>query len=135
MKKETERLNTLVDWYKVKLDEIREAPVDNRPRKLSRLYQMSEANKHLGVTITRAGTLNPVDYPGYPPKSKLHEYEDNNEENPFYDVPTPGSLPAGCKPSNQLDYFRQIIRAYQGRDEDVVKYVKKMKALIDKPIG
>ena len=38
MKKETERLNTLVDWYKFKLDEIRESPVDSSPRKLSRLY-------------------------------------------------------------------------------------------------
>ena len=46
----------------------------------------------------------------------------------------PSSLPAGCKPSNQIDYFRQIIRAYQGQDEDAVKYVKKMKALIDKPL-
>ena len=35
MKEETEKLNTLVDWYKFKLDEIREAPVDSRPRKLS----------------------------------------------------------------------------------------------------
>ena len=43
-------------------------------------------------------------------------------------------MPAGCKPPNQLDYFRQIIRAYQGRDEDAVKYVKKVKALIDKPL-
>ena len=34
MKKETERSDTLVDWYKVKLDEMREAPVDSRPRKL-----------------------------------------------------------------------------------------------------
>ena len=34
MKEETERLNKLVDWYKFKLDEIREAPVDSRPRKL-----------------------------------------------------------------------------------------------------
>ena len=42
--------------------------------------------------------------------------------------------PAGCKPYNQLDYFRQIIRAYQGRDEDAVKYVKKVKELIDKPM-
>ena len=134
MKEETERLNKLVDWYKFKLDEIREAPVDSRPRKLSRLYQISEKNKHLGVTITRAGTLNPVDYPKYPPELKLHEYEDNNEEDPFYDAPKPGSLPAGCKPSNQLDYFKQIIRAYQGRDEDVVKYVGKVKALIDKPL-
>ena len=64
---------------------------------------------------------------------KLHEYEDN-EEDVFYDAPKPGSLPAGCKPSNQLDYFRQIIRAYQGRDEDAVKYVKKVKALRDKPL-
>ena len=90
-------------------------------------------NKHLGVTITRAGTLNPVNYPGYPLELKLHEYQDN-EENPFYDVPKPGSLPAGCKPCNQLDYFRQIIRAYQVRDKDVVKYVKKVKGLIDKPL-
>ena len=43
-------------------------------------------------------------------------------------------MPAGCKPCNQLNYFRQIIRAYQGRDEDAVKYVKKVKELIDKPL-
>ena len=47
--------------------------------------------------ITRAGTINPVNYPKYPPELKLHEYEDNNEENVFYDAPKPGSLPAGCK--------------------------------------
>ena len=107
MKEETERLNKLVDWYKFKLDEIREAPVDSRPRKLSRLYQIIEKNKHIGVMITRAGTLAPVDYPGYPPELKLPK--DNNEEDPFYDTPKPGSLPAGCKSYNQLDYFRQII--------------------------
>ena len=45
MKKETERLNTLVDWFKFKLNETREAPVDSRPRKLSRLYQISEKIK------------------------------------------------------------------------------------------
>ena len=133
MKEETERLNELVDWYKFKLDEIREAPVDSGPRKLEKLYQSSEKNKHLVVMITRAGTLAPVDYPSYPPKLKSHEYEDN-EEDVFYDAPKPGSLPAGCKPFNQLNYFRQIIRAYQGRDEDAVKYVKKVKALIDKPL-
>ena len=83
MKGETERLNKLVDWYKFKLDEVREAPVDSRPRKLCRLYRISEKNKHLGVMITRAGTINPVNYPGYPPELKLHEYEDNNEEDPF----------------------------------------------------
>ena len=87
MKEETEKLNKLVDWYKFELDEIREAPVDSRPRKLSRLYQISEKNKHLGAMITRAGSLNPVNYPKYPPELKLHEYEDDNEEDPFYDAP------------------------------------------------
>ena len=82
--------------------------------------------------ITRVGTINLVNYPGYPLELKLPE--DNNEEDPFYDTPKLGSLPAGYKPSNQLDYFRQIIRAYQGRDEDAVKYVKKVKELIDKPL-
>ena len=37
MNEETERLNKLVDWYKFKLDEIREALVDSRPRKLEKL--------------------------------------------------------------------------------------------------
>ena len=133
MKEETERLNKLVDWYKFKPDEIREAPVDSRPRKLEKLYRYSEANKNSGVTITRTGTINPVNYPGYPPELKLREYEDN-EEDVFCDTPTASSLPAGCKPCNQLDYFRQIIRAYQGQDEDAVKYVKKVKALIHKPL-
>ena len=68
MKEEMERLNKLVDWHKFKLDEIREAPVDSRPRKLEKLYQYSEANKDSGVTITRAGTLALVNYPGYPPE-------------------------------------------------------------------
>ena len=63
--------------------------------------------------ITRVGTLAPVNYPGYPPKLKSHEYEDN-EEDVFCDASKLGSLPAGCKPYNQLDYFRQIIRPYQG---------------------
>ena len=79
--------------------------------------------------ITRAGTIHPVDYPSYPLELKLHEYEDNNEED---DAPKLGSLPVECKPCNQLDYFRQIIKAYQERDEDVVKYVEKVKELIDK---
>ena len=113
MKEEMERLNKLVDWYKFKLDEIRETPVDSRPRKLEKLYQSSEKNKHLGVTITRAETLNLVDYPKYPPELKLHEYKDN-EEDVFCDAPMVSSLLAGCKPSNQLDYFKKIIRAYQG---------------------
>ena len=71
MKNETERLNTLVDWFKIKLDKIREAPADSRPRKLEKLYQISEVNKHLGVTITRAGVINPINYPGYPPQIEI----------------------------------------------------------------
>ena len=145
MKEETERLNKLVDWYKFKIDEIIEGPVDSRPRKLEKLYQNSEKNKHLGVMITRAGIINPVNYPGYPPELKLHEYEDgptgprvaaqpHNEEDVFYDAPKPGTLPTGCKPYKKLDYFKKIIRAYQGRDEDAVKYAKKVKALTDKPL-
>ena len=94
---------------------------------------MSERNKCHGVTITSAGVMNPVNYPVYPPELKIPEYNDN-EENPFCDTPTPSSLPAGCKPYNQIDYFRQIIGAYQGQDEDAVKYVKKVKELIDKPL-
>ena len=43
-------------------------------------------------------------------------------------------MPTGCKPYNQLDYFKKIIRAYQGQNEDVLKYIKKVKALIDKPL-
>ena len=76
MKKETERLNNWVGWYERKLKEI--APVDSRLQMLERLYRISEKSKNCGVTITRAGTLNPVNYPGYPPKLKLPE--DNNEE-------------------------------------------------------
>ena len=64
---------------------------------------------------------------------ELHEYEDN-EENVFYDAPMESSLPAGCRPYNQLDYFRQLIKAYIGYDSDAVKYGKKVKALMDKPL-
>ena len=38
------------------------------------------------------------------------------------------------KTYDQVDYFEKVIRAYQGRDKDAVKYVKKVKALIDKPL-
>ena len=58
----------------------------------------------------------------------------HNEEEVFYDAPTVSSLPAGYKPHNQLDYFRQFIKAYNGYDSDAVKYVKKVKVLIDKPL-
>ena len=90
MKKETERLNNWVGWYKHKFREI--APADSRLQMLERLYRISEKSKNCGVTITRAGTLNPVNYPCYPLELKLPE--DNNEEDPFYDAPKPGPLPA-----------------------------------------
>ena len=35
---------------------------------------------------------------------------------------------------SQLDYFKKTIKAYQGRDSDAVKYVEKVKELIDKPL-
>ena len=76
MKSETERLNNLVDWYEVKLNEMREAPVDSRLRMLERLYRISEANKNCGVMITSAGVINLVNYPVYPPELKIPEYED-----------------------------------------------------------
>ena len=133
MKEETERLNELVDWYKCKVKEINEAPVDSRPRKLRKLYQCNEKNKDLGVTITKFGTLNLVDYPNYPSELESPEYKDN-EEIVFYHAPTVSSLPAGYKPYNQLDYFKKLIKAYNGYDSDAVKYVKKVKALIDKPL-
>ena len=93
MKEEMERLNELVDWYKCKLKEIREAPVDSRPRKLEKLYQYSEKNKDLGLTITRAGTLALVDYLAYSPELELPE----DNEIVAYDAPAASSLPAGYK--------------------------------------
>ena len=114
IKEETERLNKLVHWYRCKLNEISEAPVGSRLRKLSRLYRCREKDKDSGVTITRAGILNPIDYPKYPHELELHEYEDN-EEGVFYDAPMASSLPAGYKPSNQLDYFKKSLELI--RDE------------------
>ena len=35
---------------------------------------------------------------------------------------------------NQLDYFKKTIKAYQGRDSDAVKYVKRVEAFTDKPL-
>ena len=60
---------------------------------------------------------------------------EDNEEDPFYDAPKPGSLPAGCRPYSQLDNFKKLIKAYNGRDSDAVKYVEKVEAFIDKPLG
>ena len=68
--------------------------------------------------ITGARTLAPVDYPKYPPEL---EFPEDNEEIVFYDAPTVSSLPAGYKPYNQADYFKKLIKAYNGYDSDAVK--------------
>ena len=87
MKKETERLNNCVNWYEVKLNEIREALVDSRLRMLERLYRINWENKNWGVTITSAGVINLVNYPVYPPELKIPEYEGpKGFVNPFCDV-------------------------------------------------
>ena len=132
VKSETDRLNIWVDWYKCKIEEISKAPVDERLRALVRLYQISEANKKCGVTITTAGVINPVKYPDYPPELKLPDY--NIREDRLCYEPMYGSFLYVRKPYNHLDYFRQIIRSYQGRDEDADKYVQKVKNHIDRPL-
>ena len=64
---------------------------------------------------------------------KILEYEDPKDfVNPFCDVR--GSNDPVRKMYDQVDYFEKAVRVYQGRDEDAVKYVKKVKALIDKPM-
>ena len=60
------------------------------------------------------------------------ELPEDNEEIVFYDAPTASSLPAGYKPYNQLDYFKKLIKSYNRNDSDAVKYVKKVKVLVDK---
>ena len=35
---------------------------------------------------------------------------------------------------DQLDNFKKLIKAYNGRDSDAVKYVEKVEAFIDKPL-
>ena len=35
---------------------------------------------------------------------------------------------------NQIDYFKKLIKAYNGYDSDAVKHVKKVEAFIDKPL-
>ena len=79
MKKEMEILNKLVNWYKFKLNEIREATVDSRPRKLRKLYRHSEVNKDIGVMIDSVGIINLVNYPKFPPELELLEYQDNDK--------------------------------------------------------
>ena len=117
MKSEMERVNNWVDWYEVKLNKIREAPVDRRLQMLERLYRINQKNKDCGVTITSTGVINPVSYPEYPPELKIPEYKDPNDP--------------VRKEYNQVDYFKKVVKSYRGLDEDANKYVKKVKPLID----
>ena len=143
MKEEMERLNKLVDWYLFKVKEIREAPVDDRPRMLWRLYRCSKKNKHLGVTITRAGLINPVNYPKYPPELRIPEYKSLDcvcpdpcgihEENRLILEEYSSDHPIK-RGYDQLDNFKKLIKAYDGCDPNAVKYLKKVEAFIDKPL-
>ena len=130
IKSETERLNNWVDRYEVKLNELRETPVDSRLQKLGRLYRISEANQNCGITITSAGVINLVSYPEYPPELKILEYEDPKDfVSLFSDVRGPND--PVHKDYDQVDYFKKVIKSYRGLDEDPNKYVKKVKPLID----
>ena len=89
--------------------------------------------KHHRVTITSAGVMNPVNYPVYPPELKIPEYKSpKDEEKLFCDVRYPDDPER--KTYDQVDSFKKVIRAYRGRDEDADKYVKKVKAIIGKPL-
>ena len=111
MKEETERINKLKDWYKYKLNEINEAPADNRLKMLKGLYRCSQKNKHLGTTITSFGTLNIMGLPKYPPELEYPKYDDVNGCEIYYDTPTGCELPAGYKPYDYKKYFKQTVKA------------------------
>ena len=114
MKEETERINKLEDWYKYKLNEIKEAPVDRRSKTLRGLYRYGQKNKHLGVTITSFGTFDKINLPKYPPKLEYPDEEIEEDNEIYYDVPTMHTLLAGYKPYDYKNYFNQTIKAYQG---------------------
>ena len=123
MKEEMERLNKLVDWHKCKLKEINEASADSRPKMLGKQYRCSQKNKNLGVMITRLGTLNPINYPKYPPELEYPRYEANEEScEIYYDSPTITTLPAGYKPYSYglyqylstLIHGLDVLRIYNG---------------------
>ena len=61
--------------------------------------------------------MNPVNYPVYPPELKIPEYEDPKDfVNSFCDVQGPNDPVR--KDYDQVDYFKKVVRSYQGRDED-----------------
>ena len=89
--------------------------------------------------------INAVSYPEYHLELELPECKSLDcvcpdpcrihEESPFYDAPTASSFPAGCKPYSQLDNFKKLIKAYNGRNSNAVKYVEKVETFTDKPLG
>ena len=110
---------------------------------LERLYRISKKNKHLGVTITRAGLINLVNYPKYPPELEIPGYKSLDcvcldpcrihEENRLV-LEEYSSYHPIKRGYDQLNNFKKLIRAYDGHDSNAVKYVKKVEAVIDKPL-
>ena len=125
LKKEMERLNHLVNWYKVEIAKISVPPVDSRLGKLRRLCRTSERNKHLGVTITSTGVINLVSYPKYPPELEILKYESLvcvcpeepcgiHEESPFIEVALASSYTSDRMTYDSIDYFKKVVKAYRG---------------------
>ena len=110
---------------------------------LERLHRISKKNKHLGVTIARAGIINPVNYPKYPPELEIPEYKSLDcvfpdpcrihEENRLVLEEYSSDHPIK-REYDQLDNFKKLIKAYDSRDSNAVKYVEKVEAFIDKPL-
>ena len=130
MKEETERINRLVEGYNNKLKEINEAPADERPKMLSKLYRFSQKNKHLRVTITSFGTLNAINCHKYPPELEYPKCEIEESSEIYYDSPTIPTLPSGYKPYNYRKYFNQTVKTYQGQLDVHKKLVNSIRGLL-----
>ena len=97
---------------------------------LVKLYRISKKNKHLGVTITRAGLINSTSYPKYPPELELPEYKSLDcvcpdpcgihEENRLVLEEYSSDHPIK-REYDQLHNFKKLIKAYDGRDSNAVK--------------
>ena len=126
----------MVEGYNNKLKEVNEAPADERPKMLNKLYRFSQKNKHLGVTITSFGTLNAINYPKYPPELEYPKYEKIKESSEiYYDAPTISTLPYGYKPYNYRKYFNQTIKTYQGHLDVDKKLVNSIRGLLGPKLG
>ena len=93
--------------------------------------------------IPRAEIINPVNYPQYLPELKIPEYKSLDcvcldpcgihEENQLVLEEYSSDHPIK-RGDDQLDNFKKLVKAYDGRDSNAVKYVKKVEAFIDKPL-